>query len=161
MQNEMLLEDPQWSGQRVSQREKVVIMQSTTNNAFGTFLSCGPRSTGRSFAERLSELGSRIWQVIQSDDEVSEMLFQLADEKLSLDKVSPGDTRLDSEHAEAIMGEGDPETLEERRLGVPPDEWLKYSLFNLALDWVLDQALMRMKLEQKWPFQGADGLPKP
>ena len=123
--------------------------------------SFGTRFTGRSFPERLSELSSRIWQAIQSDDEISEMLFELADEKLSLDKVSPGDTRLDSDHAEAIMGEGDPETLEERRLRVPPGEWLKYSLFNLALDWVLDQALMRMKLEQKWPFQEGDGFPKP
>ena len=123
--------------------------------------SFATRFTGRSFAERLSELGSRVWQAIQSDDEISEMLFELVDEKLSLDKVSLGDTRLDSEHAEAIMGEGDPETLEERRLRVPPNEWLKYSLYNLALDWVLDQALMRMKLEQKWSFQEADGLPKP
>ena len=123
--------------------------------------SFGTRSTDESFPERLSELGSRIWQAIHNDPDITEILFELADEKLSLDKVSPEDTRLASEHAEAIMGDCDPEALENRRSHVPPSEWLKYSLFNFALDWVLDQALMRMKLEQKWPFQEKDGLSKP
>jgi len=85
----------------------------------------------------------------------------LADAKLSLDKVSLEDTRLDSKWAEAIMGDLDPETLDRQRPLVPPREWLKYSLFNFALDWVMDQALMRMKIEQKWPFQEKDGFSKP
>lgn len=124
--------------------------------------SFGARSTGRSSEEQLSELGERIWQAIQSDDEITELLFELADAKLSRDNVSPGDTQLDHDHAAAIMGyDCDTETLEDRRSRVPPSEWLKYSLFNFALDWVLDQALMRMKIEQKWPFQREDGFSKP
>jgi hypothetical protein len=55
----------------------------------------------------------------------------------------------------------DLETRERLRSEVPPREWLKYSLYNFALDWVLDQALMRMKIEQKWPFQEEDGFLKP
>src|SRR4029077_18438082 len=35
---------------------------------------------------------------------------------------------------------------------VPPSEWAKLALYNLAMDWVIDQALVRMKLESKWPF---------
>ncbi len=42
----------------------------------------------------------------------------------------------------------DPGVLEHERAR----EWEKYALFNFALDWVLDQALIRMKIEQKWPF---------
>lgn len=110
---------------------------------------------------QLSKLGGLIWQVIQADDEITELLFKLADAKLSLDKVRLEDTRLDADWAEAIMGDLDPETLERQRPSVPPEEWLKYSLFNLALDWVLDQALMRMKIERKWPFQENDGFSKP
>jgi hypothetical protein len=110
---------------------------------------------------QLSELGGLIWRVIQADDEITELLFELADAKLSLDKVGLKDIRLDSGWAEAIMGDLDPETLERQRPLVPSREWLKYSLFNFALDWVMDQALMRMKIEQKWPFQENDGFSKP
>ncbi len=113
-------------------------------------------------AEQLSELGRLIWEAIQNNDRITELTFELADAKLTLDKVSLEHTRLDSDHAEAIMGfDRDPETLDHRRSLVPPIEWLKYSLFNLALDWVMDQALMRMKIEQKWPFQENDGFSKP
>jgi hypothetical protein len=112
-------------------------------------------------AKRLSELGSRIWQAIHKDDEISDLLFELADAKLTLDKVSPEDTQLKPDAAEAIMGfDGDTESLERVRSLVPPREWLKYSLVNFALDWVMDQALMRMKIEQKWPFQEKDGFSK-
>jgi hypothetical protein len=110
---------------------------------------------------RLSELGALIWRAIMADDDINEELFELADAKLSLDKVSLEDTRLDSAWAEAIMGDLDPETLKRQRPIVPSHEWLKYSLFNLALDWVMDQALMRMKIEQKWPFQENDSFAKP
>jgi hypothetical protein len=113
-------------------------------------------------AKRLSELGSRIWQAIHSNDEITELLFELADAKLSLDKVHPEDTQLKSDAAEMIMGfDHDPETLDHLRSTVPPSEWLKYAIVNFALDWVLDQALMRMKIEQKWPFQEKDGFSKP
>ena len=113
-------------------------------------------------AKGLSELGGLIWRAIHADDKITELLFELADNKLALDKVDPEDTRLDPNAADCIMGfDGDPETLEDRRLLVPPREWSKYALFNFALDWIMDQALMRMKIEQKWPFQQNDGLSKP
>jgi hypothetical protein len=44
---------------------------------------------------------------------------------------------------------------------VPPSEWAKLALYNLAMDWVIDQALVRMKLESKWPFQQQANSPKP
>jgi hypothetical protein len=113
-------------------------------------------------AKQLSELGSRIWDAINRDDDIEVLLFHLADAKLRLDKVSDADSRLDSDAAEAIMGmDYDPETRERLRSAVPPHEWSKYALYNFALDWVLDQALMRMKLERKWPFQEDDGFVKP
>jgi hypothetical protein len=135
--------------------------ESTESSMEHKTYSFGARKIGRSLPEALSELGRLMWQAIQADEEIQELIFELADAKLSLDKVSLIETRLDSEHAEAIMGDLDPKTLEDRRSRVPPSEWLKYSLFNLALDWALDQALMRMKLEQKWPFQENDGFSKP
>jgi hypothetical protein len=97
------------------------------------------------------------------DDDITELLFHLADAKLWLDKVSDEDSRLDSDAAEAIMGmddDYDAETRERLRSAVPPHEWSKYALYNFALDWVIDQALMRMKLECKWPFQENDGFVK-
>jgi hypothetical protein len=113
-------------------------------------------------AKQLSELGSLIWQAIHGDGQITDLLFELADAKLTLDKVSPELTRLEGDAAEAIMGfDHDPETLEQLRSAIPPHEWLKYSLYNFALDWVMDQALMRMKMEQKWPFQEDDGFLKP
>src|SRR5437879_8363912 len=120
-----------------------------------------PIANRKELSEQLSALGTLIWQTIQDYDVITELIFELADAKLSLDNVSPEDTRLDSDWAEAIMGDLDPETLERQRPSIPPEEWLKYSLFNLALDWVLDQALIRMKIEQKWPFQENDGFSKP
>src|SRR5260370_25007205 len=77
--------------------------------------------------KQLSELGALIWQAIQADDEISELLFELADAKLSLDKVSLEYMRLDSDWAEAIMGDLDPETLERQRPLIPPLEWSKYA----------------------------------
>jgi len=108
--------------------------------------------------KQLSALGALIWRTIQDHDEITELVFELADAKLSLDNVSPEDTRLDSDWAEAIMGDLDPEILGQRRPHIPYREWLKYSLFNFALDWVMDEALMRMKIEQRWSFQENDGL---
>ena len=113
-------------------------------------------------AQRLSQLGSLIWRAIHDNDEITELLFELADWKLGFDKVDPADTRLDSDAADWIMDpDEDPETATRQRELVPPHEWSKYALFNFALDWVMDQALMRMKIEQKWPFQERDGFSKP
>jgi hypothetical protein len=79
-------------------------------------------------AEQLSHLGGRIWEAIHRDAEITELLFELADAKLALDKVRPEDSRLDS-GGEAIMGfDADPATLEQLRSAVPPLEWMKYSL---------------------------------
>jgi hypothetical protein len=113
-------------------------------------------------AEQLSELGRLIWEVIQDDPKITELFFELAIEKLCIDKVKVEDTQLNEDAAEAIMNfDLDPGTREHLRSRVPASEWLKYSIFNFALDWVLDQALIRMKMEQKWPFQDDDGFSKP
>ena len=117
-----------------------------------------PITNAQEVNKQLSALGTLIWQVIQNDDEISELIFELADAKLSLDKVSQEDTRLGSDWAEAIMGDLEPEILDQRRPCIPAREWMKYSLFNFALDWVMDQALMRMRIEQRWSFQENDGL---
>jgi hypothetical protein len=111
----------------------------------------------------LSELGSRIWEAIQNDDAVVDLIFELANKKLSLDKVKSEDSYLDDDAAKVILGDvdDDPENLVRPKQFVPPREWAKYALYNLALDWVVDQALARMKLAQKWPFQKEDGFPKP
>src|SRR5260370_39431486 len=69
--------------------------------------------------KQLSELGGLIWQAIQDDDEITELLFGVADAKLSVDKVSLEYSRLDSAWADAIMGELDPETLEPLRPLIP------------------------------------------
>jgi len=111
----------------------------------------------------LSELGTRIWQAIQTNDVIVEKLFELADMKLSLDNVTDENSRLDDSAAKVIMGdvEDDAQNLVRPKQFVPPREWAKYALYNLALDWVVDQALARMKLENKWPFQREDGFTRP
>jgi hypothetical protein len=111
----------------------------------------------------LSELGNRIWEAIQGDDAITEMIFELADMKLSLDNVKPEDTHLDEEAAKTIFGdrEDDPNNLLRSKKFVPSREWAKNALYNLALDWVVDQALVRMKLESKWPFQQEDAPSNP
>jgi hypothetical protein len=98
----------------------------------GTFLPpTTDASSDRKFTELLSELGGRIWDAIQRDDEITELFFELADRKLARDKVSLEDSRLDSDWADAIMGmDHDPETHKPLRSEVPPREWLKYSLYN-------------------------------
>jgi len=128
-----------------------------------SFGSAKPPITNREELDKqLSELGGLIWRAIQGDDEITELLFELADTKLSLDKIGPEETRLEPDAAELIMGvDRDEETLERERPLVRPREWLKYALYNFALDWVMDQALMRMKIEQKWPFQENDAFSKP
>jgi hypothetical protein len=111
----------------------------------------------------LCELGSRIWEAIQSDDAIADTLFELVDMKLALDNVTLDDSRLDPDAAKAILMdvEDDATNLVRPKKFVPPSEWAKLALYNLAMDWVIDQALVRMKLESKWPFQQQANSPKP
>jgi hypothetical protein len=102
----------------------------------------------------LCELGNRIWEAIQSDDAIADTLFELVDMKLALDNVTLDDSRLDPDAAKAILMEveEDATNLVRPKKIVPPSEWAKLALYNLAMDWVIDQALVRMKLESQWPF---------
>ncbi len=102
----------------------------------------------------LCELGSRIWEAIQSDDAVVDTLFKLVDMKLALDNVTLDDSCLDLDVAKAILMdvEDDATNLVRPKKFVPPSEWAKLALYSLAMDWVMDQVLVRMKLESKWPF---------
>jgi hypothetical protein len=111
----------------------------------------------------LCELGNRIWEAIQSDDAIADTLFKLVDMKLALDHVTLDDSRLDPDAAKAILMdvEDDATNLVRPKKFVPPSEWAKLALYNLAMDWVIDQALVRMKLESKWPFQQDSDSPKP
>jgi hypothetical protein len=103
----------------------------------------------------LCELGNRIWEAIQSDDAIADTLFKLVDMKLALDNVTLDDSCLDPDAAKAILMdvEDDATNLVRPKKFVPPSEWAKLALYSLAMDWVVDQALVRMKLESKWPFQ--------
>jgi hypothetical protein len=111
----------------------------------------------------LYDLGDRIWEAIQSDDAIADTLFKLVDMKLALDHVTLDDSRLDADAAKAILMdvEDDATNLVRPKKFVPPSEWAKLALYNLAMDWVIDQALVRMKLESNWPFQEQDDSPKP
>ena len=118
----------------------------------------------------LCELGNRIWEAIQSDDVIANTLFELVDMKLALDNVTLDDSRLDPDVAKAILmdAEDDPTNLVRPKKFlmppkkfVPPSEWAKLALYNLAMDWVIDQALVRMKLGSKWPFQQNVESPEP
>ena len=51
----------------------------------------------------LCELGSRIWEAIQSDDAIADRLFTLVDMKLALDNVT-----LDELVSRSRYGKGDP-----------------------------------------------------
>lgn len=111
----------------------------------------------------LCELGNRIWEAIQRDDAIADTLFKLVDMKLALDNVTLDNSRLDRHAAKAIPAdvEDDATNLVRPKKFVSPSEWAKLALYNLAMDWVIDQALVRMKLESKWPFQQNVELPKP
>ena len=111
----------------------------------------------------LCELGNRIWEAIQSDDAIADTLFELVDMKLALDNVTLDDSYLDRDAAKAILMdvEDDPTNLVRPKKFVPPSAWAKLALYNLAMDWVIDQALVRMKLESNWPFQQNVEPPRP
>ena len=51
----------------------------------------------------LCELGSRIWEAIQSDDAIADRLFTLVDMKLALDNVTLDNSCLDPDTAKAIL----------------------------------------------------------
>jgi hypothetical protein len=108
----------------------------------------------------LCELGNRIWEAIESDNAIAATLFKLVDMKLALDNVAP---YLDPDAAMAIpMDVEDDETnLVRPKKFVPPSAWAKRALYEFAMDWVIDQALVRMKLESKWPFPRNVEPPKP
>jgi hypothetical protein len=92
----------------------------------------GETMESHELAKRLSELGKLIWQAIDGDAQITELLFELADEKLSLDKVNVAETRLDPKAAEAIIGfDLDPGVLEHERSLVPSREWEKYEVYSL------------------------------
>jgi hypothetical protein len=87
-----------------------------------------------------------------------------------LDNVTLDDSCLDPNTAKAILMdvEDDPTNLVRPKKFlmppkkfVPPSEWAKLALYNLAMDWVIDQALVRMKLGSKWPFQQNVESPEP
>jgi len=84
-------------------------------------------------------------------------------ERFTLDNVTPDDSRLDPDAAKAILMdvEDDATNLVRPKKFVPPSEWAKLALYNLAMDWVIDQALVRMKLGSKWPFQQNVESPEP
>jgi hypothetical protein len=111
----------------------------------------------------LCELGNRIWEAIESDDAIADALFKLVDMKLALDNVTLDDLLLNPDAAKAIlMGVGEDATnLVRPKKFVLPSEWAKLALYKLAMDWVVDQALVRMKLESNWPFQQKVESPKP
>ena len=83
--------------------------------------------------------------------------------KLALDNVTLDDSRLDLDSAKAILMdvEDDATNLVRPKKFVAPSEWAKLALYNLAMDWVIDQALVRIKLESKWPFQQNVESPEP
>ena len=43
---------------------------------------------GQELETGLCELGNRIWEAIESDDAIADMLFKLVDMKLALDNVT-------------------------------------------------------------------------
>src|SRR6202021_4156282 len=102
----------------------------------------------------LCELGSPIWEAIQSDDAIADTLFKLVDMKLALDNVTLDDSRLDPDAAKAILMdvEDDAANLVRPKKFVPPSEGGKLALYNLAMVLVIDNAQIRMKLERKWPL---------
>jgi hypothetical protein len=115
------------------------------------------------FEKGLCELGNRIWAAIQNDDAIAATLFKLVDMKLALDNVTLDDLRLDLDAGKAILmdAEDDATNLVRPKKFVSPNVWAKLALHNLAMDWVIDQALVRMKLESKWPFQQNAESPEP
>jgi hypothetical protein len=80
-----------------------------------------------------------------------------------LDNVTLDDLRLDLDAGKAILmdAEDDATNLVRPKKFVSPSVWAKLALHNLAMDWVIDQALARMKLESKWPFQQNAESPEP
>jgi hypothetical protein len=105
--------------------------------------------TKEEMSSALSKLGERIWDALHNDDYVLDLLHDLVEAKLVLDGVDRRDTELTDAAAEAIFNAHDPDNPQIIRPKefVEPKEWAKNSIYNLALHWVLDQALARMTVE--------------
>ena len=110
----------------------------------------------------LCELADRIWGAIHNDEAIADALSKLVDIKLALDNVTLDESRLDPDAAKAILMvvEDDATNLVRPKKFVPPSQWAKLALYNLAMNWVIDQALVRMKLENGWPLQRHGDPPK-
>ena len=111
------------------------------------------RVTNEELDRALSELGDRIWNALQRDDSVSDMLYELVEAKLAFDGVDRQESDPTEEAAVAIFNERDPDNpvVIRPKEFVQSTEWAKNSLYNLALQWVLNQAIARMQLEHKFP----------
>jgi hypothetical protein len=111
----------------------------------------------------LCELANRMWGAIHNDDAIADALSKLVDMKLALDNVTLDDSRLDRDVAKTLLMEVEDDSTNFMRPQkfVPPSEWAKLALYNLAMNWVIDQALLRMKLEGEWPLQQHGDSPKP
>jgi Domain of unknown function (DUF1902) len=109
-----------------------------------------PAMTKEEFDRALSKLGERMWEALNNDDFVVDLLHDLADAKLTFDGVERAESELGAEVAEAIFNERDPDHPEivRPKQFVQSREWMKNSIYNLALRWVLDQALARMTVER-------------
>ena len=111
-----------------------------------------PTMTRVELERALSELGASMWAALLADDTVLDAINGLAERKLANDGVSEQDSILDEGAALAIFDDVDtnsPNVTRPKEF-VPTKEWAKNSLYNLALRWVLSQALARMQSEQKF-----------
>jgi len=112
-----------------------------------------PAMTPEELNQALSRLGDRLWDALRNDDYVADLLNDLAEAKLAIDGVHRNELDLTEEAALAIFNDSDPghpQIIRPKEF-VESREWAKNSLYNLALHWVLDQGLARMKIEHTFP----------
>jgi len=112
----------------------------------------GPRMTAEELDKALSGLAERIWEALQNDD-VSDRLHQLVAAKLDLDGVDREELDLTDDAAVALFEGHDPDNPQiiRPKAFVPSREWATNSHYNLALQWVLNQAICRMQVAHKFP----------
>ena len=100
----------------------------------------------------LCELGSRIWEAIQSDDAVADALFELVDMKLALDSVTLDDSCLDPDAAKAILLDVEDHATNLARPKKPRSRQAngRSSLYDEFLRWIglSTRRLVRMKLSK-------------
>ena len=111
------------------------------------------RMTSAELDQALSKLAEDIWAALRNDDTVSDLLHELVAAKLDLDGVDRRDSELTDATAVAIFEGHDPDNprVIRPKAFVPSREWAKNSLYNLALQWVLNQAICRMQVEHRFP----------